>query len=342
MALIAFTFSYMMFGGANSLVYTNLMQTLMKLIVAVILLGSGYMYFTNGFAGFLDRLSAVDPALALPFNAESPLFRDFFEVVICQFIVGVAVVCQPHIITESLLLKRDSAVNRYLFVGIAVQIIFFSVVFTGLYARLTFPDLTRNGQPIKLDAVMSVYAATKFSAVTGLLLMLGLLSSGLSTLEGLIQSLSITITTDLLKPMLGGKLPMPDIMMNRLIIAGLAVVSFFVSYDQLLHPDLSVGIFAQNAVYAYFAAMFIPVLFGTFLKNVSAVVPLAAALTGLSVHFSVYYGRLTPYLAEGTRNPGIAATLAILSALLVGSVLQISLKSTPKTPVADETNALAS
>jgi sodium/pantothenate symporter len=34
----------------------------------------------------------------------------------------------------------------------------------------------------------------------------------------------------------------------------LAVVSFILSWEQIQHPALSVAIFAQNGVYAYFAA----------------------------------------------------------------------------------------
>src|SRR5215204_3647711 len=82
--VIVFTFGYMMFGGANSMVYTNTVQAFLKLAVAVILIGSGYEYFSNGVQGFLNRLSTVDPVLAQPFNPSSPLFRDFFEVVVCQ------------------------------------------------------------------------------------------------------------------------------------------------------------------------------------------------------------------------------------------------------------------
>lgn len=323
LAVVAFTFGYMMFGGANSMVYTNLVQALLKVVVALLLLGSGFAYFSNGFAPFLQSLRSIDPTLAMAYNPKSPLFRDFFEVVVCQFLVGIAVVCQPHIITRSLLLKRDADVNRYLTFGILVLTIFFFVVFAGLYARLAFPDLQLNGQSIRLDAIMSTYIASQFSPPMGLVLMLGLLSAGLATLEGLIQSLSITITSDLVKPLLGGRLPLSEVRMNRVVIAGLGVVSVLVSWQQLTHPDLSVGIFAQNGVYAYFAAMFVPVLFGTFLKNVPARVPLAAALTALLVHFGVYYGRLTPYMAEGTRNPGISAALAILAAVAVGGTLQL-------------------
>jgi sodium/pantothenate symporter len=39
---------------------------------------------------------------------------------------------------------------------------------------------------------------TKFSVGAGVLVVVGLISAGLSTLESLIQSLSITITTDII------------------------------------------------------------------------------------------------------------------------------------------------
>jgi sodium/pantothenate symporter len=41
-AVVVFTFGYMMFGGANSMVYTNTVQAFLKLTVAIILLTSGH------------------------------------------------------------------------------------------------------------------------------------------------------------------------------------------------------------------------------------------------------------------------------------------------------------
>lgn len=105
--IVIFTFGYMMFGGANSMVYTNMIQACLKVSVAIILLTSGYDHFSNGVYSFLDKLAAIDPDLASPFNSASPLYRDFFEVVVAQIIVGVAIVCQPHILMRSLFLKKD-------------------------------------------------------------------------------------------------------------------------------------------------------------------------------------------------------------------------------------------
>ena len=274
--LVVFIFGYMMFGGANSMVYTNTVQAVIMIVVAFILLGSGYEHFSNGIHGFLEKLSAIDPKLTQPTNETSFLFRDYFEIIFTQIVIGVAIVCQPHIITKSLLLKTDKDVNKYLTAGIITQMLFFLVVITGLYARIVFPDLTVNGVPLKLDGVVSAYVVREFPVYIGLIVVLGLISAGISTLEGLIQSVSTSITADIIKPLFGkyfskeeNKNSAATIVTNRIVIVAIGIISIFLSYDQLVNPNLSVGIFAQNGVYAYFSAAFVPILFGMFLKDTS-------------------------------------------------------------------------
>jgi sodium/pantothenate symporter len=331
--LVVFIFGYMMFGGANSMVYTNALQAGLMLIVAIVLLGSGYEHFSDGISGFLAKLRAIDPDLTKSTNPNSFLFRDYFEIIFCQIVVGVAIVCQPHIITKSLLLKSSHDVKRYLRVGLSAQMLFFLVVFAGLYARITFPDLKVNGESMNVDSVMSSFVVSKFPFYVSIILVLGLISAGLSTLEGLIQSLSTTITTDILKPIFGEKLiagengnAKREVWINRGVISLLAITTLFLAHDQLVNPTLSVGIFAQNGVYAYFSAAFVPVLMGTFLKRVPLIIPVSTSLSAVIVHFSVYYGGLTSYMDAPVRNPGIAAALAILSSVLIASVLWFLLK----------------
>lgn len=319
-SVIVFVFGYMMFGGANSMVYTNMIQASLMIVVAIILLTSGFEHFSEGISGFLAKLKAIDPALTQGTNEQSPLFRDYFEIIFCQIVVGIAIVCQPHIITKSLLLKKDNQVNTYLVVGVIVEFLFFLVVFAGLYARLEFPNLTVDGSLLSLDGVLSAYVVKKFTAGIGIIVVMGLISAGLSTLEGLIQSLSTTITQDVIQPIFGNPKLQP-VILNRLTIAFLAIVSFVFSSQQLISPDLSVGIFAQNGVYAYFSAAFVPVIFGTFLKQVPLHIPFTSSIAAILIHFSVYYGRLTPYMQEEVRNPAIASTLAILGSLAVGLIL---------------------
>lgn len=321
MGITIFVFGYMMFGGANSMVYTNTIQAIIMCIVALILIGSGATYFSEGIEGFLAELRAIDPNLTHPTNPSSFLFRDYFEIIATQIVIGVAIVCQPHIITKSLLLKDASKTNTYLFSGISFMVIFFLVVIVGLYARIIFPDLMVNGKPLKMDEIIPTYVVTKFSVGVGLVIIVGLISAGLSTLESLIQSLSITITSDIINPLFKNRYTEKTISINKLVIVILGIVSFFLSWNQIKNPDISVAIFAQNGVYAYFAAAFVPVLFGTFLKNVSTRSVFIASISAVVVHFGIYYGRITAYMQEPVNNPGVSAAIGIVISLIIGFVI---------------------
>ncbi len=320
LGITVFVFGYMMFGGANSMVYTNTIQAIIMFIVAIILISSGSEYFENGISGFLNKLKDIDPNLVVATNKKSFLFRDYFEIIVSQIVIGVAVVCQPHIITKSLLLKDSKKVNSYLMSGIFFMIFFFLVVIVGLYARISFPDLTLNGASLKMDEIIPTYVVTKFTVGIGMIIVVGLISAGLSTLESLIQSLSITVTSDILKPIFKDKMT-NTITINKLVIVVLAIVSFLLSWEQIKNPDISVAIFAQNGVYAYFSAAFVPVLFGTFLRNVKTSTVFIASISAIVIHFTVYYGRITPYMQEKVNNPGISAAIAIVFSVVIGYVL---------------------
>lgn len=336
LVLVLFVFGYMMFGGANSMVYTNMIQACIMIVVACIMLGSGYEHFSEGVKGFIAKLSAIDPLLVQASNPASFLFRDYFEIVFCSIMVGVAVVCQPHIITKSLLLKNEQQVNRYLTVAIIVEALFFLVVIAGLYARLSFPDLTLNGEALSMDGIIPAYVIEEFPVYIGLIVILGLLSAGLSTLEGLIQSVPTTLSSDIIVPLLGNRIGSGEraekraIQINKVMIVLVGILSFIFSYQQLVNPSLSVGIFAQNGVYAYFSAAFVPVLLGIFYKDVPKIAPIAASIVAIIVHFSIYYGRIGPYMQAEVRNPAVAVTFALLASIIVGFGLYFLGRNTNK------------
>lgn len=355
-AIVVFIFGYMMFGGANSMVYTNAIQALIMLVVAIILLTSGYEHFRDGIMGMMQKLADIDPVLVKAKNPSSPLFRDFYEIIIAQVVVGIAIVVQPHIITKSLLLKKESEVNRFLIVAGTVQMLFFLVVIAGLYARLTFPDLKFNGTALSNDTIIPTYVTYIFSngkiaVIVGLVVVLGLISAGVSTLEGLIQSLSTTISSDIIKPLTGKwlKTDRSMILLNRLVIIAIAVVTVILSTQQIRSPKLSVGIFAQNGVYAYFASAFVPVIFGIYYKKMKRSVAMAGTLIAFAVHFTVYYllpylvtnwnlnlGFFTKYMEGPVRNPAIAcSTAVIISTVSVLIMIAISKSMELKTETND-------
>lgn len=331
-ALVVFVFGYTMFGGANSMLNTNAIQAVFMAVVAGILLFSGYQFFEGGWDSFWTKVEAIDPLLSQNYNPESPLFRDFFEVVVANFVIGIAIVCQPHIITKSLMLKSEKDVNKYLTVAIVVLVLFFAVLFIGLYARLMMPDLTINGEAISMDSIVSIYVVERFSPYVGVLVIFGLLSAGLSTLEGLVQSVSATITNDIILPLSGKKYSDNKTKnINRLVIVAMIVVTILISYNQLVNPNLSVGIFAQNGVYLFFSAAFIPVLYGVFFKDVPKEAPFLATITAVLVYVVIYYGGLTSYYAGmEVKNPAIAGAFAVMASVVVAIVAMFIYKKKEK------------
>lgn len=236
LGITVFVFGYMMFGGANSLMYTNSMQVIFKLVVALIMLGSGMYLFKDGFAPFLEKLNTIDPNLTGITNKESPLFRDFFEIVICQIVVGIAIVCQPHIITKSLMLKSPAQVNKFLLSAIIFMIFFFLVVGVGFYARILFPDLTSEGHKMKMDEIIPNYVIARFSVFVGMIVVIGLVSAGQATLESLIQSISSSVTLDILEPVFGKNVSNQSLLINKFVIVVLAIVSFIISWQLIKSP----------------------------------------------------------------------------------------------------------
>jgi Na+/proline symporter len=219
---------------------------------------SGHEHFFSE-AGILGKLKAIDPGLATLTNPASLYFRNFIEVFFCNFIVGLAIVCQPHILGKSLLLKDSSQIKTYLAVAIIAGTVFVSVMFVGLYARLTLEQLT------PIDRVVPTYIAQNFSSKTQVLISIGLLCAGISTLEGLLLALSAIFSSDIyltlrpINPETRDKDLKKALLFGRLalIVAGIGCV--FLSIWQLKNPTGgSVAIFAQYGVYLLFTATFLP------------------------------------------------------------------------------------
>ena len=146
--------------------------------------------------------------------------------------------------------------------------------------------------------------------------MLGVLAAGFSTMEGILVALSSIFAQDFLANLLGGgrgdeAWKSRGLRWARVFLVVLAPVTALLSWEQMRAPSLSVAIFAQNGVYGLFAATFVPVLFGIFVKRVGRAWIFAASLTALAVHFGMVYGHVTHY----ANNPAVPATLAIFASL---------------------------
>ncbi|EKD82820.1 MAG: hypothetical protein ACD_39C01070G0001 [uncultured bacterium] len=326
--VMVFVFSYTLLGGANTSTYTNAVQAIVMLIVALILIGSGYEHIFSG-EGLFAKLAAIKPELTSFTNPASPYFRNFFEVFICNFIVGLAIVCQPHILGKSLLLKDASQIKTYLAVAIIAGAAFVSVMLVGLYARVSLLEVART------DMVVPTYIAMNFSSATQVLISIGLLCAGISTLEGLLLALSAIFSSDIyltLRP-INPETKEQDLkkalLFGRvsLVIVGIGCV--LLSIWQLRNPTGgSVAIFAQYGVYLLFTATFLPIACGLFLPRVTRELVGRGVIASTVFYFLPaiirHYSPEAPFFYMAN-NPAILATCGIIAGWVVvgtGLVLQ--------------------
>jgi SSS family solute:Na+ symporter/sodium/pantothenate symporter len=311
--VIGFTFAYILLGGAVVHVRVNAIQAVVMIVVAIVLVASGARFFEGGLGAFFARLDAVAPFYGSVTNPTSLLFRDLFEVVVANFVIGVAIIMQPHLISKSLYLRSERDVRAYLATAVVVGTLFTAVLLVGLYARMTFSEL------LPPDRVVPTYIATQFTSGLRAVIMLGVLAAGFSTLEGVILALSTIFANDIIANLARGRGVAEELVRARLLPTGrwflvaLAPVAFALASWQIVKPSLSVAIFGQNGVYGLFAATFAPVLFGLFSKHSARGWVVAAAVTALVVHFGMYYGKITVY----HNNPAVPAACAIAASLLV-------------------------
>ena len=251
--VVGFTFAYIYFGGASVHIWSNTMQAAIMIVVAVLLLASGAEFFAGGVGSFSNRLAEVSPGYASVTNPSSLLFRDLFEVLVANFVIGLAIIMQPHLMSKALYLRSERDVNRYLATAMVVGTVFTWVLLVGLFARLSL------GGGLAPDRVVATYIATDFAPPLRAVIMLGVLAAGFSTLEGVALALSTIFANDLYGSLARAAGVAADRVAGRLLKVGrgflvvLAPVTFLLARDQILDPSLSVAIFARNGVYGLFA-----------------------------------------------------------------------------------------
>ncbi len=311
-ALIVFVFGYVALGGANAHANTNAVQALIMLVVALLLIISGLPTLWEG-EGLFAALRAQDPVLVQAVNPASLYFRNLFEVFVCNFLVGLALVCQPHILSKALYVKSDRDVRRYLGLAIVVGTVFMMMMWVGLFARLELPATTT------IDTVVPLYIASHFGPALQVLISIGLLCAGISTLEGLVLAISAIVSVDLFLVPLGDRL-MPGksleergrvaLIVGRASIAVAAVITALLSLQQIADPTGgSVAIFAQYGIYGLITASFVPLGAGMFIPSAGRGSVTAGAVTSLAA----YVGAAAIGFTAMSNNPAFLATCGIVA-----------------------------
>ncbi len=297
-----FVFSYVLMGGVYAHAYTNAFQGIMMFVIAVFLFCHGWKYFDGDFFG---SIASVSEHYASVYNPDSVLYTNFFSVFVASFMVTFALMLQPHILTKVLYLKDDQQVSKFIWTTVIIGTGYTLILFLGFYAQLSGIEAPRQ------DLVVTMYLNQEFSTgffgpYISALVTVTLLAAGLSTLDGILVSLSAMTVNDIYRP-----LAKPDtsqeyarrgLMLSRLVLVAIGLIALVIAWN----PPVLVGIFAQQGIYGLASASLVPILFGVFgPKDIPVATIFTCAVVGL-------FGHLYLNLFGGVYNPAVSSAYAMI------------------------------
>lgn len=303
--ILLFVFSYILMGGSYAHAYTNTFQGVMMIGVSLFVFIQGFYHF-GGDVGL--ALASVGENYASVFNPDSNLYYDFFSVFLSGFVITFALMMQPHILTKMLYLKSDRDVNKFLLTSFVAGAFFMLMLAVGFYAKLKGLDIETQ------DRVVVAYISDEFSGFAWggyalVFISITLLAAGMSTLDGILVSLSSMVVKDLYLPMTGEThfKPGDGLMLSRVVLIFVGIAAYVIA----LNPPELIGLFAQKGVYGLAAASLVPVVMGTlFRTQPPANVAWIASISALVTH-------LLALFVFGVANPAVAASYAIMVSVIL-------------------------
>ena len=331
---LIFVTGYVFIGGTYAHVLTNMLQGSLMIIVTVIVLASCVWIAMQQPGSVVDSLREIDPGLVAPINVNGKLFNDFFSIYIAGFVVGAIVVCQPHILTKALYVKDDKAVRNYLLVFAIVFSMFQMLTVVGFFTHLVVPaELlidTASGQ-FRQDLVMTMYLKTIFPEAVFTFVSVVLLAAAMSTLDGLLVSISTITANDLVLNVTGKRYRLGEeqqmvfaLKVSHVVLVVIAIAAFLIN----LQPPKLLGIFGQTGVYGLTTAAALPLLLGVLFRKIPVALVWVGSVAALVIHFGLFFSgdALFPNSTLTFGNPGVTAAIASLVTIpataVIGALLE--------------------
>jgi len=197
--IAAIVIAYVFVGGSYADVYTDAIQAVMMIVVAVIVFISGIVIFGDGsittaFTNITENFKAQDGNLLKVFNPESNYYA--FSAVLGLFIIQYAFASQPQLFNKVLSLKNPNDLRKMFIVYIITTVLSLLVLFGGLYSRVAVPGLDAP------DLSLLAYVEWGMPAILGAFVVVTILAAALSTTDGLFVVMSTVFANDIYRKFL--------------------------------------------------------------------------------------------------------------------------------------------
>ncbi len=308
--VLLFVFSYVLMGGTYAHAYTNTLQGIMMMVVTLLLFVEGFHYFEGG---FFEALQTISHSYAAAYNSDSNLYYSFFSVFGSGFIITFALMLQPHILTKVLYLRSEADIGKFIGTTVLVGTFFTLILMVGFYARLAGMDIPVQDTVVR-EYLLHAFSGSPAGDLTLTFIFITLLAAGMSTLDGILVSLSAMVVNDIVTPLTGNKQKEQHrgLAWSRWVLIAVGIIGLVLAWN----PPPLIGLFAQKGVYGLAAASMVPMLFGVLVRgHMPLWVIASAAVMGLLIHFALN-------LFGGVLNPAVSASYAIvISAVFTGASL---------------------
>lgn len=302
---------YTMAGGYRAVMITSFIQGLLMVVSLVIL--PLYLFITNIGTGIIDRIMEIEPMLI-----NNPAGTASSSWITSQILVGLGSWGQIHILTRYMSTEKVSDMNKAAFGnGVWNVVCAAGACFTGLLARLIWDsaDKLPNGDPELVSVMM---ATNLLPPVVGGIIIAGILSAIMSTIDQLLLTTTSAITKDIYQSIINQNASERKVVsMSRIIMVICSAIAILIalSDSQTIYWFV---LFAFGGLGAAFGPIFI---LSTYWKGMTKWGAFVGMILGLVITVYWYY---TPSLKSIIYELVPAFILATLVNIVVSKVTSSS------------------
>ena len=328
--MAVFTAVYVIMGGYKATALNDFIQGIIMLvgITAVVFAVLGQ---NDGLGNSLDLLGEIPDK-----NGNTDVFNSLFGPDPIN-LVGVVILTSlgtwglPQMVQKFYAIKDDKAIKT----GTIVSTFFAIVVAGGCYFLGGFGRLfaeNNEGVPAQgFDSIVPIMMEKLPSLLFGLVIVL-VLSASMSTLSSLVLTSSSTLTIDLIKPFMKGKMnEKKELATMRIFIAVFLVISVVIAIITLENPQTVISTLMSISWGALAGAFLAPFMYGLFWKGVTKAAVLTSFICGVGItvaHMFYYtFGNRTGTLwGINLASPINAGAFAMIFGLIIVPIVSLITK----------------